>query len=174
MGDGEPVPTPPIKPLPRPDGSGSSARAENEAAEGSGGGSRRPPIPHPRPARPRGRSRVPSHAPIAGPTGTGACGVETPRGGPPGEPGRGRAPEVQEEGERRNSRNKPLGGEPDKPGSGRAGAAFRAGPVSGAPGVGVRAPRPPGEDAPPRPLGLGGWRVRSPRGPCALRLRRAP
>ena len=112
MGDGEPVPTPPIKPLPRPGRAAVLQRVRRtRRREGSGGAGWRPPFPHPRPARAPRRSRVPSHAPIAGPTETRrARGVETPPAGAPGEPGREGGPRrSRKRGKGRNSRNKPLG-----------------------------------------------------------------
>ncbi|XDB63660.1 hypothetical protein ABFV05_017276 [Capra hircus] len=161
MGDGEPVPTPPIKPLPRPGRAAVLQRVrKTRRQEGSGGLEASDPPPPSRSGP--GRSRVPSHAPIAGPTETRrARGVETPPAGAPGEPGRGRAPEVQEEGEREKFEKQASRGEPDKPGPGRAGAASRAGPVLGPRESGVRAP------GPERTLrlgcsGLGGWRAGAP------------
>nr|XP_031291401.1 transcriptional enhancer factor TEF-5 [Camelus dromedarius] len=98
MGDEDPVPTSSIKLRPRPRGAVVLKRVRR--------------------TRPQAL-RVPSHAPVAGPTETRrARGVETPLAGAPRSQAEREGPEVREEGERGKFEKQVSRGEPDKPGRG--------------------------------------------------------
>ena len=112
MGDGEPVPTPPIKPLPRPGRTAVLQRVRRtRRREGSGGRAGGLRSPTPVPLGPRGAPASPPTRPSRVlPKLGGARGVETPPAGAPGEPGREGGPRrSRKRGKGRNSRNKPLG-----------------------------------------------------------------
>lgn len=111
MGDGEPVPTPPIKPLPRPGRAAVLQRVRRtRRREGSGGRTGGLRSPTPVPLRPRGAPASPPTRPSRVLPKLGGLAVSRrPLRGPPGSRDEGGPRRYRKRGKGRNSRNKPLG-----------------------------------------------------------------